>query len=59
MSYNFTYIKYSEYLNQETQKANPSAKSGDEKWSLYLISVMVCISLDQGVAPSGGVALLE
>jgi hypothetical protein len=27
--------------------------------SLYSLSVMVCISLDQGVAPSEGVALLE
>jgi hypothetical protein len=26
---------------------------------LILITVIVCISLDQGVAPSGGVALLE
>jgi hypothetical protein len=33
----------------------------EEQWSFQglLASVMVCISLDQGVAPSEGVTLLE
>ena len=32
---------------------------GDCKWDGSSDGVMVCISLDQGVAPSEGVALLE
>jgi hypothetical protein len=39
-------------------KKEQGAREKDEAKTKFLI-VMVCISLDQGVAPSEGVALLE
>lgn len=46
MSYNFTYIKYSEYLNPQTQKANPTTRR-IEMGSLHLINMEISLEIQK------------